>query len=80
MDLTTVMSKVEGDMYSTPNEYAEDIRLIFANSKAYNTNKRSRVSTVTVRFVVCEELFVLFFCFQFLFIVLSSIFVIDQII
>ena len=54
MDLTTVMSKVEGDMYSTPNEFAEDIRLIFANSKAYNTNKRSRVSTFTVRFVVYE--------------------------
>ena len=43
MDLTTIMSKVEGDIYSTPNEFAEDVRLIFSNSKAYNTNKRSRV-------------------------------------
>lgn len=43
MDLTTVQSKLEGDVYSTPKEFADDVRLIFQNSKAYNTNKRSKV-------------------------------------
>ncbi len=44
MDLTTVMSKLDGDMYHVPNDFANDVRLIFTNSKNYNTNKRSRVS------------------------------------
>ncbi len=39
-----MMSKLDGDMYHVPNDFANDVRLIFTNSKNYNTNKRSRVS------------------------------------
>ena len=43
MDLHTVKEQLECGVYDNPPEYARDIRLIFHNSKAYNTNKRSRV-------------------------------------
>lgn len=44
MDLRTVKEDLLGGNYETPTQFAKDMRLIFTNSKNYNTNKRSRVS------------------------------------
>lgn len=44
MDLLTVKEDLLGGNYENPIEFSKDIRLIFSNSKNYNTNKRSRVS------------------------------------
>lgn len=43
MDLRTVKEDLLGGNYETPIEFAKDMRLIFTNSRNYNTNKRSRV-------------------------------------
>nr|CAD7567211.1 unnamed protein product [Timema californicum] len=45
MDLRTVKEDLIGGNYNTPLEFCKDVRLIFTNSKNYNTNKRSRVGT-----------------------------------
>jgi len=45
MDLRTVKEDLLGGNYESPLEFCKDMRLIFINSKNYNTNKRSRVST-----------------------------------
>lgn len=45
MDLQTVKEELLGGNYESPNEFAKDVRLIFTNSRNYNTNKRSRVSS-----------------------------------
>lgn len=44
MDLGTVRRKLEERQYSRAEHVAADVRLVFANSRLYNTNKRSRVS------------------------------------
>ena len=44
MDLTTVENQLADNEYTNPEDFAKDVRLIFTNSKNYNTNKRSRVS------------------------------------
>ncbi|XP_066989654.1 bromodomain and WD repeat-containing protein 3 isoform X2 [Macrobrachium rosenbergii] len=49
MDLTTVREELSTSAYATPLEYAKDMRLIFLNSKNYNTNKRSRIYSMTLR-------------------------------
>lgn len=36
MDLTTIRRKLENEMYRTPEEMAEDMRLVFSNAKLYN--------------------------------------------
>ena len=46
MDLATVRENLEQKKYNTPVEFCKDMRLIFSNSKNYNTNKRSRVSSL----------------------------------
>lgn len=46
MDLRTVKEDLLGGNYDDPLDFAKDVRLIFQNSKNYNTNKRSRVSGV----------------------------------
>lgn len=43
MDLGTVKEDLLGNNYKTPYDFCKDMRLIFQNSKNYNTNKRSRV-------------------------------------
>lgn len=48
MDLTTVREELSANGYSTPHDFAKDVRLIFTNSKNYNTNKRSRVSESSI--------------------------------
>lgn len=47
MDLGTVKEDLLGGNYETPNDFCKDMRLIFQNSKVYNTNKRSRVRIST---------------------------------
>lgn len=50
MDLLTVREELIGGNYETPSNFARDVRLIFQNSRNFNTNKRSRVSLLFFRF------------------------------
>lgn len=43
MDLLTIKEDLIGGNYQSPIDFVKDMRLIFENSKNYNTNKRSRV-------------------------------------
>ncbi|XP_075144837.1 bromodomain and WD repeat-containing protein [Haematobia irritans] len=49
MDLRTVKEDLLGGNYEDPLDFAKDVRLIFQNSKNYNTNKRSRIYSMTLR-------------------------------
>lgn len=49
MDLQTVREQLQVGNYATPMDFAKDVRLIFDNSKNYNTNKKSRIYAMTVR-------------------------------
>ncbi|KAJ8937366.1 hypothetical protein NQ314_011912 [Rhamnusium bicolor] len=49
MDLGTVRENLENDVYAVPQQFCSDMRLIFQNSRLYNTNKRSRIYVMTVR-------------------------------
>ncbi|KAL9871562.1 bromodomain and WD repeat-containing protein 3 isoform X1 [Glossina fuscipes] len=49
MDLRTVKEDLLGGNYADPLDFAKDVRLIFQNSKNYNTNKRSRIYSMTLR-------------------------------
>jgi bromodomain and WD repeat domain containing protein 1/3 len=44
MDLRTIKEDLRGGNIEDPISFAKDVRLIFQNSRSYNTNKRSRVS------------------------------------
>lgn len=56
MDLQTVREQLQVSNYATPMDFAKDVRLIFENSKNFNTNKKSRVYAMTVRLsAVFEE-------------------------
>ena len=44
MDLSVVEEKLQSGVYRTPVEFCKDVRLVFNNSKKYNTKKKSRVS------------------------------------
>ena len=43
MDFETIALNLRSDAYRGPSEFGRDMRLIFNNSRAYNTNKRSKV-------------------------------------
>uniref|UniRef100_A0A336MD76 CSON013811 protein n=1 Tax=Culicoides sonorensis TaxID=179676 RepID=A0A336MD76_CULSO len=49
MDLRTIKEDLLGENYETPLTFAKDMRLIFHNSRSYNTNKRSRIYSMTLR-------------------------------
>ncbi|XP_029164784.1 PH-interacting protein isoform X2 [Nylanderia fulva] len=49
MDLRTVKEDLMGGNYETPLEFSKDMKLIFTNSRNFNTNKRSRIYSMTVR-------------------------------
>ncbi|KAK2154938.1 hypothetical protein LSH36_253g03021 [Paralvinella palmiformis] len=49
MDLGTIKEQIDCDVYETPVEFCKDVRLVFNNSRMYNTNKRSRIYTMTLR-------------------------------
>lgn len=44
MDLRTVREQLLVGNYQSKSEFLKDIRMIFSNSRQYNTNPRSRVS------------------------------------
>lgn len=44
MDLQTVKEELLSGNYETPMDFSKDMKLIFQNSRSYNTNQRSRVS------------------------------------
>lgn len=66
MDFSSVRRTLEEDGYENPMELCKDIRLIFANARAYTPNKRSKVSRSTGRDFLpssyCDD-GVLLFCF-----------------
>lgn len=45
MDLMTIKEDLHGGNYESPTQFLKDMRLIFTNSRLFNTNQRSRVST-----------------------------------
>uniref|UniRef100_A0AAR5Q514 Bromo domain-containing protein n=1 Tax=Dendroctonus ponderosae TaxID=77166 RepID=A0AAR5Q514_DENPD len=49
MDLETVKDKLAKGEYKIPSDFCSDMRLIFQNSRTFNTNKRSRIYVMTVR-------------------------------
>ncbi|XP_011162535.1 PH-interacting protein isoform X2 [Solenopsis invicta] len=49
MDLRTVKEDLLGGNYEVPAEFAKDMKLIFTNSRNYNTNKRSKIYSMTIR-------------------------------
>lgn len=51
MDLQTVKEELLSGNYETPMDFAKDMRLIFLNSRSYNTNQRSRVSRRMPHFI-----------------------------
>lgn len=65
MDLRTVKEDLLGGNYETPLEFAKDMRLIFINSRNYNTNKRSKVGffyhAFFVYIIVCNVLLKVYF-------------------
>lgn len=49
MDLSTVKEQLYSNCYPDPKELDRDLKLIFTNSKLYNTDKRSVIYTMTLR-------------------------------
>ncbi|XP_055320942.1 bromodomain and WD repeat-containing protein 3 isoform X2 [Sitodiplosis mosellana] len=49
MDLRTVKEDLLGSNYQSKMEFLKDVRMIFTNSRHYNTNPRSRIYTMTLR-------------------------------
>lgn len=51
MDLRTIKEDLLGGNYDSAAQFLKDVRMIFSNSRNYNTNKRSRVS-INVTYLV----------------------------
>ncbi|XP_073258237.1 PH-interacting protein-like [Porites lutea] len=49
MDFSTVYQRLENNLYEDPEAFVRDVRLIFSNSRAYNTIPRSRIYSMTIR-------------------------------
>ena len=49
MDLSTVKEQLVSGCYDDPKDLNKDLKLIFQNSKIYNTDKRSTIFGMTVR-------------------------------
>ncbi|EDS32685.1 wd-repeat protein [Culex quinquefasciatus] len=49
MDLRTIKEDLLGGNYESPLDFCKDMKLIFQNSRNYNTNKRSRIYSMTLR-------------------------------
>ncbi|XP_030752508.1 PH-interacting protein isoform X2 [Sitophilus oryzae] len=48
MDLGTIKDKLVNNAYQVPQEFCADMKLMFQNSRTFNTNKRSRIYIMTV--------------------------------
>lgn len=55
MDFSTVYRRLEDNLYSDPETFVRDVRLIFSNSRAYNTMPRSRIYGMTIRLAAMFE-------------------------
>lgn len=49
MDLTTVKEQLLSGIYESPQDFCKDMRLIFQNSKVFNTNRKSRIYSMRIR-------------------------------
>ncbi|XP_031621174.1 bromodomain and WD repeat-containing protein 3 isoform X2 [Contarinia nasturtii] len=49
MDLRTVKEELLIGSYQSKSEFLKDVRMIFSNSRLYNTNTRSRIYSMTLR-------------------------------
>ncbi|XP_056643759.1 bromodomain and WD repeat-containing protein 3 [Diorhabda sublineata] len=49
MDLGTVKEKLNNNKYRLPQQFCNDMKLIFSNSRLYTPNKRSRIYDMTSR-------------------------------
>jgi len=49
MDLNTVREELNSNNYNTPQDFQRDMKLIFDNSRNYNTNKKSKIFGMTLR-------------------------------
>ena len=49
MDLSNIRQNLDNGLYKDPTEFTKEMRLMFNNSKSYNTNKRSRIYAMTLR-------------------------------
>lgn len=49
MDLSIVKENMNQNVYTSPLQFAKDMKLIFSNSKTYNTNKRAKIYSMTLR-------------------------------
>ncbi|XP_065906501.1 bromodomain and WD repeat-containing protein 3-like isoform X2 [Dysidea avara] len=47
MDLSTVLSKLESSQYPAPADFIQDIRLIFTNSRIYNSHPKNHIHQMT---------------------------------
>lgn len=47
MDLRTIKEDLLGGNYESASDFIKDMRIVFRNSKLYNTNKHSRVIFVS---------------------------------
>jgi len=48
MDLSVVEDRLQSEVYLSPVDFCKDVRLIFNNSKKYNTKKKSKVGEETL--------------------------------
>lgn len=55
MDLAQVKEKLDFEQYANPLEFHEDMKLMFSNSRTFNTNKRSRIYAMTLRLSAMYE-------------------------
>lgn len=51
MDLWTVREELRGDNYANPTEFWKDVKLIFANSKIYSPDPRSKVLIILISLI-----------------------------
>ncbi|KAG1665452.1 PH-interacting protein [Nymphon striatum] len=49
MDLSKVREKLDSGRYDDPPHFCKEVRLVIENSKSYNTNKKSRIYSMTIR-------------------------------
>ncbi|KAL9968709.1 hypothetical protein ACROYT_G020827 [Oculina patagonica] len=55
MDFSSVYRQLEDNLYTDPEAFVRDVRLIFSNSRAYNTIPRSRIYGMTIRLAAMFE-------------------------
>lgn len=53
MDLGTILDNLMSGGYESLSELFKDIRLVFTNSRTFNTNKRSQVTPLHILLVFC---------------------------